>query len=769
MGKRDKVDRRQFLQGSLLVPAAAAMQARRHATAAGSGPEGNAAGAMPAAPQGETAGKRYELSNANVRLVLDKEGRLVELTNRQTRNNYLAKGGRHAPWRMYYRWNTPLDGALELEIPTDGQKGRVTRKDNRLEISYETLTGNVPQRGKTRELQIGLLVWVALEGDRLVWTARINNREKDKELQVSELWLPWIYGLGNMGMGPGADVLYWPERGGRRITAPYNKLMAAAGSVAEPMGFGANPTWSYSDTGAPDYRLAYPYPACMQWFTISNGKEGLYFGSHDKTLMTTVLNLADGALKSRISVWQPRRALTDDEKVMAASITKLPFVQGGETWDSEPAVMRLYRGDWHEAAKTYRAWAETWMQKPDAPQWVRRTPGWSSTSIKDQAGWIFDTYAKLPGMLKTSQAVGINLLRVAGWMKQGFDDYYPEYDTDEAMGGEAGLKKALAEIKKAGGRSLLYLQGRLIDPAAQWYRNGGRRFTIKDIWGYQYLETYFQEDGRGDFMGVFRNKWFAVACPAAPGWIDVLVSRTKMVLGFGAQGIWYDQLGGGPPYPCFSKEHNHSKPSLAVGPWKLKVFQRLREVIKAHDPDAVLSNELVVDCYAGWADIVWSEGIGFFVAPESFGEMFRYTFPDFIVTNRQDGPHRHDPKTLFGQAFSLGLRLDDGVERSGGPDVVRFTKRIVELYTTHASLLLEGRFVDNEGFLCDNDQVSSHAFLVGDRMAVTLWNPTQVAQRARVVAPGYQFEAAEWQDPSWSGPDHWIMPGDVALLIFRRA
>ncbi len=82
----------------------------------------------------------------------------------------------------------------------------------------------------------------------------------------------------------------------------------------------------------------------------------------------------------------------------------------------------------------------------------------------------------------------------------------------------------------------------------------------------------------GAFMGVMRNKWFGVACPAAPGWGDQLVSQAKMVLGFGAQGAFYDQLGGAPPYICFSNEHQHSKPSLAVGPWKVKNFQRLREV-----------------------------------------------------------------------------------------------------------------------------------------------------------------------------------------------
>ncbi len=716
--------------------------------------------------QGQKAtAQRHELSNDNVAVALDDEGRLVELTNRQTGNSYLAADLRqtHAPWRMYYRLNTPLDGALELEIPTDGQKGRVRRDGNSLELSYRTLTGALPQAGKTKELQIGLVLRITLEEDRLIWTARIDNREQEKGLQVSELWLPCVYGVGNMGMGAEADALYWPSRGGRRIEAPYNKLKAAAGSPAQPTGFGANPTWSQSDTGAPDFRLAYPYPASMQWFTFNNGEEGLYFGSHDKTLMSTVLDVAMGSGGRR---WRDERP-ADAQNAMTASIVKFPFVKSGETWDSEPVVLRLYRGDWHEAARTYRAWADTCMRKPDPPQWVRRTPGWVTTTMKGQSGPIRSTYADLPGMLKQAQTMGISLIRIFGWMKQGFDDYYPEYAPDEAMGGEAGLKKALAEIKQAGGKSFLYTQGQLIDPASEWYRKGGSRFTAKDIWGGEYLETY-GGSGRGAFMGVMRNKWFGVACPAAKGWGDQLAAQAKMVFGFGAQGAFYDQLGGAPPYVCFSEEHQHTRPSLAVGPWKVKNFQHVREVIKAHDPDSVLSIELDTDCYAGWVDIIWSEGIGFYAAPEAFGELFRYTFPEDIVTNRLDGPERTDRRKQFGHAFSLGLRLDASVGDAQNPAMAPYMKRLVELYMNNADLLLEGRFVDNEGFLCDNNQVSSHAFVAGDRMAVTLWNPTKVAQRARVVAEGYKLDKAEWQDPKLSGPDQWIMPGDVAVLVYHR-
>ena len=65
---------------------------------------------------------------------------------------------------------------------------------------------------------------------------------------------------------------------------------------------------------------------------------------------------------------------------------------------------------------------------------------------------------------------------------------------------------------------------------------------------------------------MMRNKYFGIACPGAKGWIDHLLWQLGLVQDLGAQGIIFDQMGGIPPYICFSKDHPHPKPSLAVGP-----------------------------------------------------------------------------------------------------------------------------------------------------------------------------------------------------------
>jgi hypothetical protein len=113
------------------------------------------------------------------------------------------------------------------------------------------------------------------------------------------LWLPWIYGIEDMGLGRGADAIYWPEGSERRIPNPYGKA----------------------------WQVTYPEHATEPWFSLGNGREGLSLASHARTPITTTFNMmphSDGAT--------------------SVSCIQYPSVKTGETWTSEPIVLSVYRG-----------------------------------------------------------------------------------------------------------------------------------------------------------------------------------------------------------------------------------------------------------------------------------------------------------------------------------------------------------------------------------------------------------------------------------------
>ena len=124
----------------------------------------------------------FELSNNNIDLAVDAQGNLVRLGNRQTGHSYLVSPG-HELWKMYYR----TSDARELEIPFSTQKAQVRREGNALIIAYPALTGNVALIGSSRQLNVDFTLRVELEGDRLLWTATIQNKETEPDLEISEL------------------------------------------------------------------------------------------------------------------------------------------------------------------------------------------------------------------------------------------------------------------------------------------------------------------------------------------------------------------------------------------------------------------------------------------------------------------------------------------------------------------------------------------------------------------------------------------------------
>jgi len=672
----------------------------------------------------------YELANERVGLRVDQQGRIAELVNRQTGHAYIQEPGQ-PPWRLFYRTGTgyyrPGD-ALDLEIPPVEQPVRIAQEGDAIVLDFDSLTGHSARRGETRRLNVRLQIRIRLEGDRLLWTATVDNREPG--IEISEIWTPWLNGVRDLGLGAEADVLYWPEGAGRRIVNPRAALATSA--------------------GGPSLKITYPWLASMAWFTLNNGEEGIYLASHDQTLMSTTLGVAE-----------------EGGRGLSLSIVKYPFVKTGESWSSEPAVLRLYRGSWHEAARTYRAWARTWLPESDPPRWLRRSPGWAHPALgrKGQSGHITGRYSDYPAMWRAAKASGLEALIVFGWVRQGFDNRYPEYEPDDEMGGAAELRQAIQEVEKAGGRIILYTQGQLLDPATAFYQTQGRRLAAKTIWGDDYREQY-AFFGRGTFLEVMRNKYFSVACPSAPGWFEQLRSQFEMVKGYGAHGIIFDQMGGRPPYICFDPEHKHARPSLANAPGKLRNMRRLREIIKARDPEFAFVIELAADCYLPWVDIVHAWGPGFFPGPDSFGALLRYTFPEAVLTNRSGGSR--DRKAQYGHAFTLGLRFDASTGEGQDPSLGPYLSRLCELRRQHAELLLEGRFVDKEGFLVSNDRVAAHGFSAGDRLAVALWNPEPNPQKVSVLAPGYSLETVSWLEAKWSGPDHTLKPNDVAVWIFRK-
>lgn len=527
-------------------------------------------------------------------------------------------------------WRVQLDDGEYKDIPIHSrdQIGAISEVDGGLDIAYQQLYGP-----GGRLFAIQLTVHIRVHDDQFLFSATIKN---DDESRVNEMKLPFVDVAVIADEQRSNDILYRSQFLGERMTDPWTNLDSA-----------------HSEYMAADYHeiwLSQTYPSfsSMGWLGVQSGGHFLYMGQHDDMFRSCVLAVGKGPRNT-----PPRLIL---------SISHFPLVQKGETEFIACSVVALPAGDWRQGSAIYRHWAEqSWWTVPQRPEWVTDFTGWQRIILKHQYGEILFRYDDLPRVYEEGKKVGLNMLLVFGWWKGRFDNSYPLYEPDPALGGEEGLRKAIAEVQRQGGRVALYTNGVLIDIKSDFYKTKGYRVCRKDIDGNEYREHYqFSDDGM--LLRNFGYKSFVSACQATPEWKEQLLAVGRQKLSYNADSVFFDQVGGHFPRPCFDESHEHGTRGDREAIWRRENMQAIRQLCTG---DKAFGTEFVVDCFAPFVDYHHGLGGGW-CSDNSFPEMYRHTFPETIMTNRLIHDERHDYQRELNFAFAYGYRFDVGIYRCRG-------------------------------------------------------------------------------------------------------
>lgn len=341
---------------------------------------------------------------------------------------------------------------------------------------------------------------------------------------------------------------------------------------------------------------------------------------------------------------------------------------------------------------------------------------------------------------------GLDTLFLFGWFRGGHDHGYPEYEADQAMGGEPALRAALQQVRDAGGQAILYTQGRLLDPTTAYYAQIGRKIAARTSWGGEYKE-YYSYWGAGTLHDAMTGNLldFSVACPSNPEWREQLCRQAESVADLGPQGVLFDQEGGATHYLCYADNHPHRSPAEAWGRPRVDNFLAVRALLKERNPDLAVVSENLCDANAQLFDILHGGGAGFQPDRDSFPALFRTVFPEVILTNRIIGT---EDMRAAGFAFVHGFRFDVeiyGAAASFGasPDLASYVRRLSAVRRRLPDHLLNGRYLapDGPGFVgitadgrceaadikvvCCSGGVEAVAFSGrgADEPVVCLWNP----------------------------------------------
>jgi len=543
--------------------------------------------------------------------------------------------------------------------------------------------------------------WRDISGDALACNVSFSAKNKDITLREIEFSLPGYIQVSEKGQ----DVLVYPDAGGIKIENPAKELLKPGKyetgnwkdrkmSVrAEGFHRDSDDNYTFFDGKSPS----------MMWFDYYGEKGGVYFASHDL-----------GIEKTSFAV-----TVSPNKKGLNFRMKKT-FNRFLNEWNGD-FVIGVHEGDWHRGADIYRAfYRSNCPPARKAPEFIRQSPGMvCHYDFKWQNGDINHRYNDIPLIYEEAEKHHFHNIMIAGWNTGGFDSMYPNFRPDPALGTEAELIKAVSAVKEKGGNVFFYINAYSYDKASPDYEEFGLKWAVRKIDG----GTMDVQWGKNILSGM---------CNSADGWREKVKNNVKYIIDtIGGSGVYIDQLSV-LPKECYSKDHNHK------AGWVLNncsMIKEMRDELGAeYEGKIFLFSEHLNDILTSQLDsqliqTSWMTGIKY-----AFPEMFRYTFPDALLTdmvlpkpwplNPREAEEKHVYDIICRQ-FSMNILFWTYDHVLENLRIGKFFDSVVYLGEKYKSLLTEAKFKDDLliRYCPDNVSVKSYLHYSG-KIIFTVWNKT---------------------------------------------
>jgi hypothetical protein len=431
----------------------------------------------------------------------------------------------------------------------------------------------------------------ATRGDESAMTLEVTYHEKEAlvvvhaSLDAEASLIRWRIEAGVQGSEASLWSLNFPQfpvaaldgdPAGNEMVVPYRRGQTRVFGRGAPRG---------------DADLPYPGPSAKFQFLAAYGRaarRGFYLAAEDGAGFTKSFVIrnrpeADAAILA-VQHFPANRGLGVKHFAMGYDVVAGPFA-----------------GDWWDAARLYRSWwvKQKWAsrgllaERKDLPEWLVRAPIVARPSTTK------------PERTVANNLTGLQSLSAVFGRRPFFGVWYGCFETqvigkslnESGLGHDlppkAGLVDAVRRLRARGVRLQAYIQSMIYDagivtPDA----DAAQHAVIRDRLGK--AVPY----GTGD------PPQLLAMCRATDWWQRRLVELSRRAVAeWGFSGVYLDSFGKGAP-ECFSEDHGHvvgGGNTVIAG--QRVLARRVREAIRASDPEAILSGEDPIEAFRDLLDV----------------------------------------------------------------------------------------------------------------------------------------------------------------------
>lgn len=594
-------------------------------------------------------------------------------------------------------WRLILDDGIRTEIPvlSHRQTGKVQQTERGLICEYNEL---VSEYGDV--YPITFRVEVVNKEELLYFTPSLENRTQD--VRINECFCP-LADFKELYGNKEEDILYAPEGMGARISNPWKFMEKKASQF-----YAHNPEESF-------WHLHYPQ-ASMCWFGVESKGHFLYVARYDKDIRYCFLTIR-------------QRVLRDPGNLMLG-VDHFPAARPGEQLTLPTSVVGILDGDWRSGAKRYRAWAdENFFQVVEKAPWVQEMTGWQRLIMRSQYGEDYVKPSDLPEIYRVGAQYGLHTIFLFGWWKGGLDRDYPSYDVEPYPGAHKELRENIKKVQEMGGRIILVMGTHMLDASNAFWKEEGKDYAVIDINGepvHQFMGPY---PGAGELRYSYGNRKQMVCCSCSQGWRDQQLRVLKIMNDLGADCPFMDCYGASPWQPCFDNRHEHGNRIDEEWNGHRKSLSAARDYCAAEGK--VLGVEVITDIAAAYVQFIHGcFNADFYPGGHYFPAMFRYTFPEVIVTNRGICHSYGDYVKQFKWSLVEGLRIDAQLwicraDIGKDPAYAAQVGWYTQMLNQYADYLLRGTFtVTDHAPLAEGIKCGEYIHKDGGKLLRILYNIT---------------------------------------------